>query len=781
MAMAMAPRAPRTARGENAPLSSRASRTLELARLQRMRGLRAPPVTEVLAERAAADRFGKSFASPRQVRAQARQTVKVSAPKNKRLKHRFKMHNVDTVPAAQDWWLRRGTHLPRDFKHIRPRTPVEVTQEYVEVAQDNRYGFGDIVRLRHPDVPETLAYGAAKNWQTTGVGKVMMGGRRFKGDCLIDINGQRLWVTPNEIDMLAENPDPRPSTAEEIKREQKRRARERKQRQKSKRMQAAKWTESAGGDAEEEMQDLEVQELFDEIDEDGSGFLDKDEVRELLAKLGMDTDPEKLDSVFFEMDNDHQGEVELQEFMWWWKKAGKGLRQQMTKLKDEMNEVKEIFDEIDTDASGELHRDEVQSLLTMLGVKLNIEEMDSTMKDLDADGSGEVNFTEFFNWWKDDDTQEKMGPAKARMAAVKEKFDELDADLSGELSIEEIRMLAENILEVEISETELAAGMAEMDTDQSGEVSFAEFYNWWDGARDGLLAKAKERLVKKESMWQPVEPMKSSYKTRAKREAEKIEIQNQVELKKMAEEARAYKGGQGGGGNAPRLRRCTVEQIFSMGGGGSTDDAMANVDPQAHKLIEASESGELSAVEAVLVDAEKEGHNGTSLVNVSVLGVTALMVAAANSHPTVVSRLLEAGANVMAADEDGMTVWDWVEMDDGNENAAMEIQECIALLRKAGAHQRPRSASQSRSRSLDGEPESEPEVAKVPEKTDEEKKAEAEAAHLKKEEEERESQRLIDEAEARLFYDEGGQTPAAVRKPAFLKKPGTVSLSSFGL
>ena len=49
-------------------------------------------------------------------------------------------------------------------------------------------------------------------------------------------------------------------------------------------------------------------------------------------------------------------------------------------------------------------------------------------------------------------------------------------------------------------------------------------------------------------MWQPVEPMKSSYKTRAKREAEKIEIQNQVELKKKAEEARAYKGGKGGGG-----------------------------------------------------------------------------------------------------------------------------------------------------------------------------------------------------------------------------------------
>ena len=79
---------------------------------------------------------------------------------------------------------------------------------FLQVSIDNRFGYGDVVRLKNPSQPESLMYGAARNWKTTGVGKVMMGGRRFKGDCLVDINGQRLWVGPDEIEMILENPDP---------------------------------------------------------------------------------------------------------------------------------------------------------------------------------------------------------------------------------------------------------------------------------------------------------------------------------------------------------------------------------------------------------------------------------------------------------------------------------------------------------------------------------------------------------------------------------------------
>ena len=103
---------------------------------------------------------------------------------------------------------------------------------------------------------------------------------------------------------------------------------------------------------EEDGLHAELSRLFREIDDDGSGCLDRDEVRELLHKLNMSADNEKLDSIMHEMDADGEGEIELQEFMWWWKKSGREMRRAMTALKDEMSEVKTIFDEIDGDGSG---------------------------------------------------------------------------------------------------------------------------------------------------------------------------------------------------------------------------------------------------------------------------------------------------------------------------------------------------------------------------------------------------------------------------------------------
>ena len=49
-------------------------------------------------------------------------------------------------------------------------------------------------------------------------GRVHIGGRRWKGDCLVDFSGHgRLWVKQTELEMVAPNPEPRPSTAEEVK------------------------------------------------------------------------------------------------------------------------------------------------------------------------------------------------------------------------------------------------------------------------------------------------------------------------------------------------------------------------------------------------------------------------------------------------------------------------------------------------------------------------------------------------------------------------------------
>ena len=58
-----------------------------------------------------------------------------------------------------------------------------------------------------------------------------------------------------------------------------------------------------------------------------------------------------------------------------------------------------IFELMDEDGGGVLDRDEVRSLARAMGVKLTDGELRDAMAEMDEDGSGEVDFEEFYQWW----------------------------------------------------------------------------------------------------------------------------------------------------------------------------------------------------------------------------------------------------------------------------------------------------------------------------------------------------------------------------------------------
>ena len=59
-------------------------------------------------------------------------------------------------------------------------------------------------------------------------------------------------------------------------------------------------------------------ELFDEMDADGGGCLDLDEIRQLALSLGNRLTPSQLEAAMREMDEDGGGEVDFREFYAWW-------------------------------------------------------------------------------------------------------------------------------------------------------------------------------------------------------------------------------------------------------------------------------------------------------------------------------------------------------------------------------------------------------------------------------------------------------------------------------
>lgn len=58
-----------------------------------------------------------------------------------------------------------------------------------------------------------------------------------------------------------------------------------------------------------------------------------------------------------------------------------------------------LFDSIDEDGSGTLEREEIDMLAKEMDTPLTERELDVAMATMDADGSGEVDFEEFSEWY----------------------------------------------------------------------------------------------------------------------------------------------------------------------------------------------------------------------------------------------------------------------------------------------------------------------------------------------------------------------------------------------
>merc|ERR1712228_1017404 len=65
--------------------------------------------------------------------------------------------------------------------------------------------------------------------------------------------------------------------------------------------------------------------------------------------------------------------------------------------------LKQEFDAYDEDRSGYIDVKELKGLLEKLGEELSEEELDQAFRELDSDGSGEIEFFEFVEWFTYED------------------------------------------------------------------------------------------------------------------------------------------------------------------------------------------------------------------------------------------------------------------------------------------------------------------------------------------------------------------------------------------
>ena len=109
----------------------------------------------------------------------------------------------------------------------------------------------------------------------------------------------------------------------------------------------------------------------------------------------------------------------------------------------EVKKLKALFHIVDIDGSGELDREEVAQLSKDMGAVLSEEELDGAMSEMDGDGSGEVDFDEFREWffgagkskWKQ--MLEEYAPWQLALAPPEKTADEIKKE--NELAVKQAK------------------------------------------------------------------------------------------------------------------------------------------------------------------------------------------------------------------------------------------------------------------------------------------------------------------------------------------------------
>lgn len=135
----------------------------------------------------------------------------------------------------------------------------------------------------------------------------------------------------------------------------------------------------------------DADQIFREVDANGDGIVDKDELRALFHILDYHVTEQELDDVFKELDTDGDGVISREEFNRWYTQSAELVRSQ----------TRYIFDYLDTDESGTLDKEEIKVMLEELDPNINDEDVKEAIDAMCKHGSGEeITYTEFEEWYE---------------------------------------------------------------------------------------------------------------------------------------------------------------------------------------------------------------------------------------------------------------------------------------------------------------------------------------------------------------------------------------------
>ena len=125
----------------------------------------------------------------------------------------------------------------------------------------------------------------------------------------------------------------------------------------------------------------QLRKVFNTMDEDHSGTISVEEFTKALNELSISVSSEELTD-FMQCDVSDDGQLDFDEFRQFYS-----------------NRLRRVFDEIDTDHSGEIGRHELQRAFAKLGYNATEREVKAMVAEVDQDNNEQISFTEFSNYF----------------------------------------------------------------------------------------------------------------------------------------------------------------------------------------------------------------------------------------------------------------------------------------------------------------------------------------------------------------------------------------------
>ncbi|VAH92819.1 neo-calmodulin-like [Triticum urartu] len=134
--------------------------------------------------------------------------------------------------------------------------------------------------------------------------------------------------------------------------------------------------------------------------------------------------------------------------------------------KEQIDEFRAAFNLFDKDGDGTITTKELGTVMRSLGQRPSEEELREMIAEVDTDGNGVVDFSEFLTL-----LDRKMRGAEDEL---REAFRVFDQDKDGFISLDEFRHVMVKLGE-RLSDEELAEMLREADLDGDGQINYSEF------------------------------------------------------------------------------------------------------------------------------------------------------------------------------------------------------------------------------------------------------------------------------------------------------------------